>query len=159
MRKAFSLFTAIVVLVLMAGVATLVMNISGKVVKETTAQYRKEQAVLLAKSYTEFAILAIQGRNMKTNGCLRTITGIVNSTVLNQANPNGADIGEGYRVTVRMRRYIGLPADLNCTVNTLTTSGDASVLIDVNVRYKDPDATDISTAPWINYNRRTLQKL
>lgn len=158
MRQAFSMFIAIVVVVLMASITALVMSLSGKIVKETTAQYRKEQAMLLAKSYTEFAILAIQGHNMQANGCLETITGIINSTVLNQANPDGANKGEGYKVTVRIQ-YIGLPADIACAVNTPSTSGDTSVLVDVNVRYKDPDAIDVASAPWINFSRRTLQRL
>jgi len=164
MRKAFSMLTAIVVIVLMAGITALVMNLSGKIVTETTSQYRKEQAILLAKSYTEFAILAIQGHDMKANGCLNTITGIINSTALDTTNANGANNGEGYLVTARMQ-YIGNPAYLPCDINS--TSRDTSVLIDVNVRYKDLDTVGnilsqgglASDAPWVNYNRRTLQKL
>jgi flagellar basal body-associated protein FliL len=46
-RKAFSMITAIVVIVLMATVAMLVMSMSGKLVKETTAQWS-----LKVKSYS-----------------------------------------------------------------------------------------------------------
>jgi type II secretory pathway pseudopilin PulG len=172
MRKGFSLITALVVIVLMAGVTAMVFNTAGKIVKETTTQYRKEQAVLLAKSYTEYAILAIQGHDMAANGCLRTITGQVNSTQFNGVNAGANANGDGYTVTVRMY-YIGLPPAVACpVVNDLdnanpSTNQDLSVLVDVNVRYRDPDqvaalltnggvATD---APWINYNRRTLQRL
>jgi len=158
MRKAFSMLTAITVMVMMAGLAAMVFSISGKIVKQTTAQYRTEQAMLLAKSYTEFAILAIQGHNMTANGCLQTITGIVNSTQFDTANAGASDNGEGYKVTVRMQ-YIGLPASIACAVNTPSTSQDTSVIIDVNVRYKDPDAVDTSATQWINYERRTLQRL
>lgn len=166
MRKAFSILTAIVVIVMMAGVTALVMNLSGKIVSETTAQYRKEQAILLAKSYTEFAILAIQGHNMQANGCLTTITGIVNSTQFDTANSGAANNGEGYRVTARIQ-YTGLPASIACASNTASTSTDVSVLVDVNVRYKDLDTVGLiianggsaTDAPWVNYNRRTLQKL
>ena len=49
MRKAFSLITAIFVIVLMATVAAFIMNLSGKMVKGTTVQFQREQAVLLAK--------------------------------------------------------------------------------------------------------------
>jgi len=154
MRKAFSMLTAIVVIVLMAGITSLVMSLSGKIVKETSAQYRKEQSVLLAKSYTEFAILAIQGHDMQANGCLNTITGIVNTTALDTTNANGANNGQGYLVTARMQ-YIGLPASIICADNTPSTSNDVSVLIDVNVRYRDLEDTN----QFVNYNRRTLQKL
>jgi len=154
MRKAFSLLTAIVVIVLMAGVTSLVLNTAGKIVKETTGQYRKEQAILLAKSYTEYAILAIQGHNMAVNGCLTTITGIVNSTAIDTANANGANDGEGYLVTVRLQ-YIGLPAGIACASNTPSTSNDTSVIVDTNVRYRELD----NTSRLVNYNRRTLQRL
>ena len=89
MRKAFSMLTAIVTIVLMAGVSSMVFNLAGKTVQETTVQYRKEQSILLAKSYTEYAILAIQG-HMNAVGaggsCLNTISGIINSTKFNGSN-------------------------------------------------------------------------
>lgn len=168
MRKAFSLLTAIVVIVLMAGVTAMVFNTAGKIVKETTTQYRKEQAILLAKSYTEYAILAIQGHDMAANGCLRTITGQVNSTQFDKTNPGANANGDGYTVTARMY-YIGLPAAVACPNNNLgaSTSNDLSVVVDVNVRYRDPDQVAailsnggaVTDAQWISYNRRTLQRL
>ena len=176
MRKAFSLITAIFVMFLMSSVAVLVFNLTGKSIQETGTQYRKEQAALLARSYTEYAILAIQGHDMTNNGCLRTLTGVINFTDVNGSiQQAGANDGSGYRVTARMR-YLGLPAGIACpnSVKLLnlgildTTAPDVdapSVLIDVNVRYKnsnDPRVYDAATrknVPWINYNRRTLQRL
>ncbi len=173
MRKAFSMLTAIVVIVLMAGITALVMSLSGKIVSETTSQYRKEQAMLLAKSYTEYAILAIQGHDMQTNECLRTITGIINATQFDTANGGGANNGEGYRITVSLR-YAGLPTTITCPnarrldLNAnRSTSTDVAVMVDVNVRYRDLDTVgntlanggSVADAPWVNYNRRTLQKL
>ncbi len=180
MRKAFSLITAIFVIVLMSTVAALVFNLSGKTIKETSTQYRKEQTALLAKSYTEYAILAIQGYDMPTNGCLKTISAKVNYTDIDGAvatGSGGADAGAGYYITIRMR-YTGLPAGIACPysssyspllerqpANQDTTIDIPSVLIDVNVRYRNPDdPRSYSTAtrdqvPWINYNRRTLQRL
>ena len=180
MRKAFSLVTAIFVMVLMASVAGLVFNLSGKSIQETGTQYRKEQAALLARSYTEYAILAIQGHDMATNGCLRTIQGLINYTDVNGTiQEGGADDGSGYRVTARMR-YLGLPLAIDCpstgamlnrgklepnAANFAPDLGAPSVLIDVNVRYKNPndprayESATRSNVPWINYNRRTLQRL
>lgn len=174
MRKAFSLVTAIFVMFMMASVAGLVFNLTGKSIQETGTQYRKEQAALLARSYTEYAILAIQGHDMTTNGCLRTITGTVNYTDINgTTQTGGANNGAGYRVTTRLR-YMGLPAGIVCpndgqiepTVSQRTTSvGIPSVLIDVNIRYRNPsdpriyNITTRNTVPWINFNRRTLQRL
>ena len=70
MRNAFSMLTAIFVIVIMATVGTFILNISGKTLKETVLQYRHEQAILYARSYTE---LAIMGRTANPN--LNSITG------------------------------------------------------------------------------------
>ena len=179
MRKAFSMITAIFVILIMAGLLALVSNLSGKLIKETTAQYKKEQAALLAKSYTEFALLAIQGHSMSpTRACLRTITADINS-LNGTPNANGVQRGEGYQVEVKMQ-YIGLrsqgiacPADAtghgslgHQTIATAaSTSNDISVTVDVYVQYHDLAIVDAlggtatNSDPWITYHRRTLQKL
>ena len=74
-KKAFSMVTAIFVIVIMASVSALIMNVSGKTVKATTQQFQKEQAQLLARSYTELAILYIINYDRSAgNNCLETIT-------------------------------------------------------------------------------------
>lgn len=159
-RKAFSLLTAIFVIVLMATVAMLVMNLSGKIVKETTAQYHKEQAILLAKSYTEYAIMAVMSndRNATGNDCIENIDGRIGANV---------NAGQGYLVNTRVA-YI---ADSNTRVSTcaatrilddsgITTAESAlNIIVDVYVRYRDPDHPNIANAPWVTYHRRTLQKI
>jgi len=177
MKPAFSMITAIFVIVIMAGILALVSSLSGKIVKETTAQYRKEQAALLAKSYTEFAILAIQGNQLSgANTCLRTITAKINSFD-GSTKAFATDKGEGYRVEIKIQ-YIGLrPLVVNCNQITSghgslghqttpgfpTTSNDVSATIDVYVQYRDLGVIDSvatnSEAPWVTYHRRTLQKL
>ncbi len=173
MRPAFSMIMAIFVIVMMASLLALVSSLSGKIVKETTNQYRKEQAALLAKSYTEFAVLAIQGSNMGVNPCLRTITADINS--LNAStNTNGVEDGEGYHVEVKIQ-YIGLRnSGISCdavstghgslghqTTNaTRSTSNDISVTVDVYVQYHDLSMIDAGiTDQWVTYHRRTLHKL
>lgn len=154
-RKAFSLLTAIIVIVLMATVAMLVMSISAKIVKETTTQYRKEQAVLLAKSYTEFAIMAVTA-NDRTADCIENING--NNVI---ATDND---GKGYQVDTRIS-YIGNATTANlgtCAATRLlntavkTPGSDLQIIVDVYVRYKELDNT---SADWITYHRRTLQKI
>ena len=98
-RKAFSMLTAIVVIVLMATVAMLVMSMSAKLVKETTAQYQREQAVLLANSYTEYAVMAVTANDRSIN-CLSTIKGTVGNATA--SNPN-----DGYRIRTHIA-YIGI---------------------------------------------------
>ena len=158
-RDAFSMITAIVVMVLMSTVAMTVMSLSGKMVKGTTAQFQREQAILLAKSYTEFAVMAIgaNDRNATGGNCLTDIDG--NNVIRSES------LG-GYQVRVRIA-YIGdAKVDTCGTVgtrilsNTVTTlETPLSVIIDVYVEYKDFDHHDPAEAPWITYHKRTLQKI
>lgn len=162
-RKAFSMITAIFVILLMATVAGFIMNLSGKITQETTSQYRKEQAILLAKSYTEFAIMAATSQD-----CVRpTIT----------ANVGGSNTqvkqGEGYKVTVNTN-YIG---NNSICSNKITDDGNITtpdsknsiILIDTYVEYRDPDNphainnvalnNDDNRLGSMTYHRRTLQRL
>ena len=155
-RKAFSMITAIFVIVIMTTVAALIMGTAGKIVKETTAQYQKEQAVLLAKSYTEFAIMTVMSNDRNTTGnCIRDINADVDS-------PNN---GQGYRVRVRIS-FIGHAAEVGSCAATRTFSNTIvteesplNIIVDAYVEYKDINHPDINNAPWITYHRRTLQKI
>ena len=145
-REAFSLITAIFVMLIMAGVTALVMGTAGKIIKETTAQYQKEQAVLLAKSYTELAIMAVSANKNRTGNCLDTINGSL------------AD-GGGYTTTTQIS-YIIDDTTTNCSnvfANSIDTNeSKLNIMVDVYVRYKDldnPSGNDIT------YHRRTLQKI
>jgi type II secretory pathway pseudopilin PulG len=148
-REAFSLLTAIVVIVLMATVAMFVMSLSGKIVKSTTAQFQREQAELYAKSYTEYAVLAVTGNDRSSN-CLQTINGTIGSPTT----------GNGYDINVNIA-YIGTttglgtcPALNTATVNTPETP--LTIIIDAYVNYKDPDNT---SGPWLTVHRRSVQKI
>lgn len=157
-RKAFSMLTAIFIIVLMATVAILVMNLSGKIVKETTAQFQKEQAALLAKSYTEYAIMAVMSNDRNATDCIENIDGRIGASV---------NTGQGYLVNTRIA-YI---SDNNARVSTcpatrilddsgiITAESALNIIVDVYVRYRDPDHPNIASAPWITYHRRTLQKI
>ncbi|MCK4440699.1 MAG: type II secretion system protein [Sulfurovaceae bacterium] len=164
-KKAFSMVTAIFVMFIMASLTALIMNLTGKTVKETTLQYQKEQAMLLARSYTELAILytLYYDRN-SNNNCLERIT-----DHFGEANPNGYDID------IRIK-YIGNDTNLaNCRNNiekdgtfdltnknatwSINSGGfynTISLIIDTYIKYKDFD--DPSNRD-ITFHRRTLQKL
>ena len=161
LRPAFSMITAIFMILLMASVAAFVMNLSGKIVQETTAQYRKEQAILLAKSYTEFAIMAATAQDCAPRG----INASVGTTTAKTRQ------GEGYRIRVETR-YIG--RNSQCVNNRIRAGGDittassidGTILIDVFVRYRNPeDSNALDDTTWVNdrrgitYHRRTLQRL
>ncbi len=156
-RDAFSMITAIIVIVLMATVSMTVMSLSGKMVKGTTAQFQREQAILLAKSYTEFAVMAIGANDRVAGNCLTDIVG--DNIILPESEG-------GFQARVRIA-YIGDSNVNSCgTVgtrvfsNTVTTPETAlNVIIDVYIEYKDFYHHDPSNAPWITYHRRTLQKI
>lgn len=153
MRKAFSMLTAIIVIVLMASVGAFILNLSGKMVQGTTAQFQREQSMLLAKSYTEYAIMAVTANEHNSSNCLNNITG------------NYGDDGNGnplYTVDVNIS-YIG-DTDLDASCRTLssgviTEKSPLNIIVDVFVRYKELDHPAGSSAPDITYHRRSLQKI
>ncbi|HIM93818.1 MAG TPA: type II secretion system protein [Campylobacterales bacterium] len=162
-KKAFSMITAIFVIVIMATVSALIMNVSGKTVKATTQQYQKEQAALLARSYTELAILYVMHYDRTAGDCLQTIT-----------DHFGAAGDNGYDITMNIK-YIGNDDLLaNCVATNIDMNGNLSggatwvdntqsgfnksisLVIDTFITYKDFD--DPSNRD-ITFHRRTLQKL
>ncbi len=144
MRKAFSMLTAIIIIVLMATVAAFIMNLSGKMVKGSTVQFQREQSVLLAKSYTEYAIMAVTANEHNNTTCLNTITGTYGT----------------YNIQVDIS-YIGdTNLDASCS-NTLSTAvvtpkSPLNIIVDVFVSYPDIDHPDDLN---MTYHRRSLQKI
>jgi len=156
-RQAFSMITAIFVILLIATLGAFIMNLSGKMVQATTSQYKKEQAILYAKSYTEFAIMAASSER-----CVNTITANLDG------NATAVRRGDGYYVEIRVQ-YLGAgsPCGNNVGLGNIADARaiDKVILIDTYVRYRDPASigarTDTSWAddPGITYYRRTLQRL
>jgi len=163
MRKAFSMITAIFIILLMASVAAFVMSLTGKVTQETVTQYRKEQAILLAKSYTELAIMTATAQNCAPYKITANVGG--NTAAKTRQ-------GEGYSIEVHTR-YIGNNSGCNSprsrriggAVENNASIG-STILIDTYVRYRNPDElnaiknkTFTNSRPGITYHRRTLQRL
>jgi type II secretory pathway pseudopilin PulG len=164
-KKAFSMVTAIFVIIIMATVTALIMNVTGKTIKATTQQFQKEQAGLLARSYTELAILYAIHYDRSGGTCLEKIT-----------DTFGAKSGfQGYAVEVDIK-YIGNDdllatcnnniehdgtinlANKNATWSNKITGFDKtiSLIIDTHITYKDFDDPQDRN---ITFYRRTLQKL
>ena len=181
MRKGFSLITAIFTIVIMTTVSMLVFDMAGKIVKGTTIQFKKEQAMLLAKSYTEYAIMAVINYDRDApSDCIETIDAEINS--LNAGETPSASVtainGGGYKVETKLY-YLGnnLPCNQSAKLNNSTDASRsntvittnygragkadaiAAVIIDVYVKYKDPSAIAPTNSSWITYYRRTLQKI
>lgn len=141
MRKAFSMITAIFVIVVLATIAMLSLSMVANTSQNTMIQYRQEQAALYAKSYTELAVMAVTEYGRSAN-CVNTISGTTT---------------DGYTVSGTIR-YVG-GAALNASCDRLaggTTSAinDSieSVVIDMDVSYTD---TTISPNPIIFHKRTT----
>ena len=154
-KRAFSMVTAIFVIFIMSSLTALIMNVTGKSVKSTTLQYQKEQAILLARSYTELAMLYVIHHNrVSNNNCLEQINGVF-------GEPNNL-----YNIRVDIK-YIGNSQLLpNCSKNitptwsvTNPTGFDSaiSLVIDTYISYKDFD--DLTSDRNITLYRRTVQKL
>ena len=148
-KKAFSMITAIFVIVIMATVSSLIMNVTGKTVKATTQQYQKEQAALLARSYTELAILYVMHYD-RSSDCLE------------QINDQFGDVANGYDIRMNIS-YIGKNSNLvgcGTQIGNLNGTGGfyntISLVIDTYITYKDFD--DPSNRD-ITFHRRSLQKL
>ncbi len=156
MRPAFSMITAIFVIMIMASVGAFVMNLSGKMVQETTTQYRREQAILYAKSYTEYAILLATAQT-----CTRNLKADIGGS------GNEVKAGQGYHVDVYIN-YLGNTSPSSCTnlVGTTAISNPETVIfIDTYVHYRDPESpAAVAGKPWsadpgFVFHRRTIQRL
>jgi len=150
-RKAFAMMMAISVLVLVATIMALSLSITSQTTKRTTDLYLYEQAVLLSKSATEYALLQI---SQNPNACIDNGDDSFNFKL--DFNGNGDDSDDIYDINITTR-YIGTSAS-GCSdyiSNMSTPELDGSVLMDVTISIDDPTVT---TEP-IRYFRRTIQKL
>lgn len=144
-RKAFSMITAIFVIVLMSSVAAFIVNLSGKMVKETTAQYQHEQAILLANSYTEYTVMAVTANEHTSTKCLNQIVG---------------SYGD-YTIKSIISYIANTTTDISNCANRLnenvqTVNSPLNIIVDVFVQYPDYDHPDDMN---MTYHRRTLQKI
>lgn len=146
-RKGFSLITTVFVILFVSSIGAGILSLSGKMVNETIVQYKKEQSILYAKSYTEMAILAATA-----NDCILHIDG---------AEGGGSNT---YDINVDIS-YVGNDVSgvagcgaasvIGGNVNNVQSRGN-SIIVDTEVNY--PDNT--SAVPRnIRYYRRTIQKL
>jgi len=144
MRSGFSMLTAIAVIVIMGTIGAFVMSLGGKIVKTTATQYQHEQAILYAKSYTEFAVMAVTGNDRVNKECIDTINGQV----------------DNYQIRVELS-YIGptsvignCSSDRQLSTNVKTKKTPLTVIIDTFVQYPDIDSNQKFTV-----HRRTVQKI
>jgi len=143
MRRGFTLLSAIFLMVLVATLMVLAFSLSTQTAKQTGDIYLQEQGQLLARSATEFALLAISGHDNSAN-CIEQI---------NLEYPQGSPIFD-----INMSLYYignGLPCNAGHLLdNTIATQeSNGTVLIDTFVSYVDP-----GTEERVVFHRRTIQK-
>jgi len=161
-RKGFSLLVAIFTIVLVSVVASYIFYASSSISKEGSLEYQQEQARLLARSYTEYAVLAITGNDRSTGKCIRQI----------KADIGFPDGGQGYKVEVDVtyianHKYIdSCPSADTPKAVTLSDNGTdtVTVILDVYVKYTDAthpglDINNPDQIPWHTYHKRSLQKI
>ncbi|AOO64892.1 hypothetical protein [Sulfurospirillum halorespirans] len=153
MRKGFSLLTAIIFMILIASLSALALSISALSVKQTSDTYLREQAELLLRSSTEYALLAISAHDIATNdNCLNTINAqyipSTSATAIFDINISMHYIGTGLPVgNAKCQKF--------SESNISTTDSNVTVIIDTIVSTVTDN--NISTEP-IRLHRRTIQK-
>ena len=146
-----AMFAAIAFLLVMATIAALMVSMTALTTKRSTDLYFQEQAHLLAKSATEYALLAISGHDIAaTNNCINQI----NSTYsgIYDINTSIRYIGNGFPVAgCNMLQYADGITDIN---DIQTAESNGTVIIDVYVSA----ASSQTGAEPVKFHRRTMQK-
>ncbi len=146
MRKGFSLITAIIIMMAVSLLMTMMISLSSSTVKTTTDMYLKEQAQLLARSATEYALLAISGHD-NTKNCIKNI---------NISYPNSTTVTHEMNISILyMGRGISNCGSHLLENNVTTDDSNLTAIIDVIVSVR-ANTTGI-TEP-IRIHRRTIQK-
>ncbi|MDQ7067246.1 MAG: hypothetical protein Q9M40_04220 [Sulfurimonas sp.] len=141
-KSAIALIMAMTVIVIIATIMALALALTSQTTKRTNDLYLYEQASLLAKSATEYALLSIA----QDGACTHTNDlNFVQDTI--------------YDINISLL-YVYETTTNPCTVaqtytEVTTPEQNGSILIDVAVSVTD---TSVATEP-IRYFRRTIQKL
>lgn len=123
----------------------LALSLSTQSTKQTADIYIKNQAELLLRSGTEYALLAMSGHDYKNDGCLNQVNMTYNNMF--DINVSIMYIGNGLSGT-------------NCTQlgsDITTPDSNRTVIIDTIVSTK-PDLTPNTIPEQIRLHRRTIQK-
>ena len=146
MRKGIAMIVAIAFLLITAVLMAIMVNMTALTTKRTTDIFFQEQAHLLAKSATEFVLLAISGHNRGTGAQSDCVTSI------NIQYPDAVTPFYDINTTIR---YIGLDCSANSLVSTISTpESNGTIIVD----------TYVTTTPTVNltepvrFHRRTMQK-
>jgi len=141
---------AIAFLLVTAVIMAIMVNMTAQTTKRTGDIFFQEQAHLLAKSATEFALLAISGHDRDANDCITSIN--------IQYPAAGAQAIFDINTTIK---YIGL-ANLGGTCagsgslinNIVTPESNGTILVDTYVT----TSANVNLSEPVRFHRRTMQK-
>ncbi len=154
-RSAIAMLIAIAFLLVTAVLMAIMVNMTAQTTKQTGDIYFQEQAHLLAKSATEFTLLAISGHDRAGGNCL---------TNINIQYP-GAGANSIYDINTSIR-YIGLEGeggtcrtasaiDPTSVVGTIVTpESNGTIIIDTYVT----TSANVNLTEPVRFHRRTMQK-
>ncbi len=140
-RSGIAMIMAIIAIVIISTLMALALSLTAQTTKRTTDLYLYEQASLLAKSATEYALLKIA----EDGACSHT----------NDLNFKQDKI---YDINISLKYIYTSPNPCTATqiyTTVETPEQNGSILIDVAVSVND---STVATEP-IRYFKRTLQKL
>jgi hypothetical protein len=145
-KNGIAMLIAIAFLLITAVLMAIMVNMTAQTTKRTADAYLQEQAHLLAKSATEFALLAVSARDRNINGCI------------NQINITGPSGNFDINTTIRYIGLSGLGGTCSGTgsfIDTIVTpESNGTILIDTYVT-----STAIARVnEQIRFHRRTMQK-
>ena len=147
MRKGFGLITAIIILVVVSSLMAMMISLSSSSVKSTTDIYLKEQAELLLRSATEYAILVVSAHDNSVN-CIEQINIAYPVAIPNHTHEANITIS-----------YLGTDMDTACGTlldnNLSTLESNLTIIMDAIVSVNQ-EYTQISEP--IRLHRRTIQK-
>ena len=134
MKKSFAMLFAIIFIIVLGTVGGLMLYLSVQNTQSTADDYLNVQVRLEAKSATEFAIMALESRDFKNDGCINKMD--INSTLFD------VNITFYYFLTECL-------SDCNCSVIT-TQDSNGSVIINTYVTSKVDSR--------VRFFRQTIQK-
>lgn len=139
------MLAAIAFLLVMASIAALMVSMTALTTKRGVDLYFQEQAHLLAKSATEYALLAISGHSISATGnCINAIDSSYDG--IYDINTSISYFGNGFPTT---------PGACNMLSNSIQTDeSNGTVIIDVYVTAP----SDETGAEQVRFHRRTMQK-
>ena len=152
-RNGFALIMAIFLLLIISGLMLKMLSTTAEGTQRTTNEYLNEQALLLTRSATEYAVLAVSGHQRQSDdgtvdyGCIHEINAVYPDAV-----------SPWFNITVNIQ-YIGFGSIAGCNnlINEIQTEdSNGSMLMDV---YVQSNNANLGINETIRYHRRTIQKL